>query len=941
MNKVIKLSILSIVSLLMLSNNLKEESKEMSMVKDNGIHVLKVTSTGDSLDHNKELAVDNDFNTYWMSEEKENQTLEIDLLEPKLINNITQVFLDEDIWFFKIEGSYDKSNYFELYDGMHGEFGRTFSTSSNAVCRYIRLVVNKSMKRFNPSSKELVVDYSDLSIGQNIALGLKGTSSSYSGSYSSMKAFDGDHGTFFCASDGSYPQHVDVDFRTTSYVKNINLHFQDYGTYEFELIGILENDEEVSLIPKGKLQGVSHTVEVERELKGAFYKVYSGPGWANLKEMEVIGFSNLNNQNNEILDLGTNTYINNIKTLSDVYGSLDGANYEVISDNNNVNKVYRYLKGVNSSKVYGYSINHNLSHGLSAIVSSYIDEDHHITKATKDYAYSSKSYFSSKNKGTSEYVLLDLGRASNIEKVVQEFVNEDYYSFKLEASLDNKNFDLIEEKINEKGKLFNLEFNKNAVYRYIRFTVNLKENQYFTSSSFKVIGNGSSIRENWWERESGVIRFYPKEQRATLREITERLDEFRYSGYKVIELHQPYEGLADIWAGLGATNNYQVDPIIGTLDDLRYLLDEAHKRGIYVFMFGNVGYGKYNSDYFKKACKDYALGIDSRERNWFLFSDTCPDPTKWFWSDTAGAYFYGYWGENGKIPTYNFENEEWQDETKKYIDFWARFGVDGIALDAPGVYYWGSSNASQITYDTITNTMRKNNLFVLPEGSGDTGFISSYYYSGVQNYNMSSWGGGAYSLGIDCARKNKATTIDDNIKPYRDTAVALGGVSIAGMNFEDNYLDASMKERELEAALVTSTGHLAFLHLGSSARIGQDIMKSWESETLNKISRSFSLQNSIQALNPSGSRFKVTTSNDDKYYSFIKKDKSGKNIAIPVFNYSLQEEEIQINLNNAGFKNGTVRFYDAYNDEQLDIEIKNGVMRVPMKASSYRLLIMG
>ena len=56
---------------------------------------------------------------------------------------------------------------------------------------------------------------------------------------------------------------------------------------------------------------------------------------------------------------------------------------------------------------------------------------------------------------------------------------------------------------------------------------------------------------------------------------------------------------------------------------------------------------------------------------------------------------------------------------------------------------------------------------------------------------------------------------------------------------------------------------------------------------------------------------------------------------------SLQEEEIQINLNNAGFKNGTVRFYDAYNDEQLDIEIKNGVMRVPMKASSYRLLIMG
>ena len=455
-----------------------------------------------------------------------------------------------------------------------------------------------------------------------------------------------------------------------------------------------------------------------------------------------------------------------------------------------------------------------------------------------------------------------------------------------------------------------------------------------------MIGNGSSVRENWWERESGVIRFYPKEQRVTLREITDRLDEFRYSGYKVIELHQPYEGLADIWAGLGGTNNYQVDPIIGTLDDLRYLLDEAHKRGMYIFMFGNVGYGKYNSDYFKKACKDYALGIDSRERNWFLFSDTCIDPSKWFYSDTAGAYYYGYWGENGKIPTFNFNNPEWQEETKRYINFWATFGMDGIALDAPNVYYFGSSNASEITYETITNTMRKNNLFSLPEGSGDTSFISAYHYSGVQNYNVSSWGGGAYSLGIDSARKNRATTIDDNIKPYRDIAVALGGISIAGMNFEDNYLDASMKERELEAALVTSTGHLAFLHLGSSARIGQDIMKEWDNDTLVKVARSFSLQNSIGALSPTGARFKVSTSNDDKFYSFIKTDMSGKNKVIPVFNYSNKEEQVQINMNNTGIQNGTLRMYDAYNDEQLDIVVVNGVMRVPMKSLSYRLLMM-
>lgn len=940
MNNNIKLSTLVIIVLLLFSNNLKEDYKIMNIEKNIENKELNIVSSNEQNNHLAIMANDNDFDTYWLSNEKENQTLEIDLLEPKIINNVTQVFVDEDVWYFKIEGSYDKSNYFELYDGTFGDFGRTFSSSSSAVCRYIRLTILKSMKGFNPSSKEFYVDYEDLSSGKNIALNQRGSASSYSGVYSPAKAFDGNYGTFYCASNESYPQNINVAFSSISYVKNINLHFQDYGVYDFELKGILQNGSEVELIKRSQLQGISHKVEVEKELIGIFYQVYSGPGWASLKEMEVKGFTNIINDItiNDVVDFGSNCYIKKIISNQDIYGSIDGINYELL-DNNSIDKVYRYLKGLSIEDiVYGYSINQSLSRGLSGIVSSYLDEEHHISKATLN---NSTSYFSSKNKGEEEFILLDLGRASNIQKVIQEFNTEDNYSFKLEASLDNEKFDLIVDNSHGvNGKIFELNFNENAIYRYIKLSVNCKENQYLTSKKFDVIGNGSPVRENWWERESGVIRFYPKEQRVTLREIADRLDEFRYGGYKVIELHQPYEGLADIWAGLGGTNNYQVDPIIGTLDDLKYLLDEAHSRGMYIFMFGNVGYGKYNSDYFKKACKDYALGISSRERNWFLFSDICLDPTKWFWSDTAGAYYYGYWGENGKIPTFNFENPEWQEETARYIDFWANFGVDGIALDAPNVYYWGNSNASQITYQTITNTMRKNNLFSLPEGSGDTSFISSYYYSGVQNYNMSSWGGNAYSLGIDCVRKNKATTIDDNIKPYRDTAVAVGGVSIAGMNFEDNYLDATMKERELEAALVTSTGHLSFLHLGSSARIGQDIMKLWEKDTLLKISRSFSIQNSINALSPTGARFKLNTSNDDKFYSFIKTDMSGKNKALPVFNYSNKYEEVQININNAVHKNGVIKLYDAYNDEQLYVEITNGIIKIPMNASSYRLLIM-
>ena len=384
-----------------------------------------------------------------------------------------------------------------------------------------------------------------------------------------------------------------------------------------------------------------------------------------------------------------------------------------------------------------------------------------------------------------------------------------------------------------------------------------------------------------------------------------------------------------------------VDPLIGTLDDLLRLLNEAHKRDMYVFMFGNVGYGKNTADYFKKACKDYALGIDSKERNWFVFSETCPDPTKWFYSDIAKAYYYGYWGENGQIPTFNFEDEEWQEEVYNYIDYWSSIGFDGIALDAPNVYYFGNANASRVTYETITKTMIKKNLFVLPEGTGDNSFISNYHYSCIQNYGLSSWGGAAFSLGLNNAQTNSVNDTENVLKNNRDMTVSLGGVSMGCMNFEDNYLNETGNSRVLEAALVTQTGHLAFLHSGSDARIGQDIMANWDEDIQSQIHSLFGLQNSMAALNPSGHRYKLTSTNERKIYAYLKKDLHNNSIVMPIFNYAIVDIDYQINLQNTelNFEDGEYVFYDAFNDENVNVTIRGGIMSLSSPKESYRCLI--
>ena len=911
------------------------------MLCSSGVEVMAelntlVSSTTENAEHGVSFAADGDYNTFWEATSKTNQSLLIDLEEVREINSVVQIFNDEDIWYFLIEGSIDNVNYFTLLDASCGIFGRSFEEGASGYARYIKLTVIKSEKGYMPSSKEFYVNSKSLSEGKNLAYMMDATASTYANNYEASKAVDGDTGTYYCASNGNYPQELVVNLNKSSYIENVNVMLQDYGQYEFELIGIDNKDNETVLLSRSKRTGTYFSVDVNKEFSKIKYKIYSGPGWANLVEMQVMGFDVLNSFNNQP------HYIHKIDNPGNVEVSKDGVHYIKYNSNEyqNSDKVFNYIRNDETCVVYGYSLNRVLSMGLGGKTSDYIDENHNIKVTTLNSLAtgSQNKYYSSTSKGEYHFITIDLGRKSLIEGINLGFKELKEHTFKILVSNDGKTYTELS---NEQLMTNSFSCDVKSAYQYVKFEFFTKDGEVVEISKIEIIGNGSPKQENWWQNESGVIRFYPKLQHVTLREITSRLDEFRYSGYKVIELHQPYEGLADIWAGLGGTNNYQVDPTIGTLDDLANLLELAHQKGMYVFMFGNVGYGKYNADYFKKACKDYALGIDSKERNWFVFSDKCPDPTKWFWSETANAYYYGYWGENGKIPTFNFNNKEWQDETSRYISFWVNMGIDGVALDAPDVYYWGQANASEVTYNTITNTLRKNNLFSLPEGSGNTGFISNYYYSGVQNYAMSSWGGGAQSLGINAARNMSAKGVDDNIKPYRDAAVSLGGISIAGMNFEANYHTATPTERLLEAALVTTTGHLAFLHLGSADYPGQDLMENWSEELRSGIATRFGVSNSISALNPSGARYKLQTQNDDKYYAFYRSNMAGSSKSIVLFNYSNSDTNIQIDLRGTSlsFVNGKTILYDALNNEEVVVTVVNNIIQLPVNKTSCRILM--
>ena len=103
----------------------------------------------------------------------------------------------------------------------------------------------------------------------------------------------------------------------------------------------------------------------------------------------------------------------------------------------------------------------------------------------------------------------------------------------------------------------------------------------------------------------------------------------------------------------------------------------------------------------------------------------------------------------------------------------------------------------------------------------------------------------------------------------------------------------------------------------------------------------FGLQNSMAALNPSGHRYKLTSANESKIYAYLKKDLHNNSIVMPIFNYAIVDIDYQINLQNTelNFEDGEYVFYDAFNDENVNVTIRGGIMSLSSPKESYRCLI--
>lgn len=189
-----------------------------------------------------------------------------------------------------------------------------------------------------------------------------------------------------------------------------------------------------------------------------------------------------------------------------------------------------------------------------------------------------------------------------------------------------------------------------------------------------------------------VYQIYPKsfmdsnaDGIGDIQGIISKLDYIKYLGADIIWLCPIYKSpMKD--NGYDISDYYDIDPIFGTLDDFKELLDKAHKKDIKIMMDLVVNHTSDQHPWFLES----KSSLDNNKRDYYIWRDPVDGKqpsdqlgyfmeSVWEYDDTTKQYYFHNFTK--EQPELNWENEELRHEIYKMMNFWLDLGIDGFRMD--------------------------------------------------------------------------------------------------------------------------------------------------------------------------------------------------------------------------------------------------------------------
>ena len=191
------------------------------------------------------------------------------------------------------------------------------------------------------------------------------------------------------------------------------------------------------------------------------------------------------------------------------------------------------------------------------------------------------------------------------------------------------------------------------------------------------------------------------------------------------------------------TDYMTVDKAYGTNDDMKKLVEEAHKRHINVIIDLVLNHTSRTHEWYKKAVEELKAGKTDGYADYYYF---LKDNQKSGWHAAGFDDWYYECEFDSDMPDLNLKNENLRAEIQDIVKYWLTdIGVDGFRLDA--VWWFESGNTSSDNDSSIEDLKWlydyaktvKEDVYMVGECWKDSLTISNFYKSGLDslfNFDM-------------------------------------------------------------------------------------------------------------------------------------------------------------------------------------------------------------
>lgn len=198
-------------------------------------------------------------------------------------------------------------------------------------------------------------------------------------------------------------------------------------------------------------------------------------------------------------------------------------------------------------------------------------------------------------------------------------------------------------------------------------------------------------KRDWW-RSAVVYQIYPKSFQDTtgsgtgdLRGIIQRLDYLAQLGIDLIWL-SPVFASPQVDNGYDISDYRAIDPMFGSMEDMRELIAQGKKRGIGIMMDLVLNHSSDQHPWFLQA----RSSRDNPYHDYYVWRSGTPDSppndmqaafggSAWTWVPQVGQYYFHQFAP--QQPDLNWENPALRREIYDMILWWMEQGVEGFRLD--------------------------------------------------------------------------------------------------------------------------------------------------------------------------------------------------------------------------------------------------------------------